>query len=263
MLQAPYLAVWRFLLIILVFFAFTPIYWVLLKINQPLGFRFGRFYLSTWRNCLGHELIIKGQLSKAKPTLYVANHSSYIDILILGTFVPARFVAKQEVAKWPIMGWLSTNQGTIYIDRNRNAIAEGADKLIECLDKGESLILFPEGTTSDGCRILPFGSSFFDVAVKKNVLVQPITVSYAGWDGLTMPRFMRKLCGWESPDVEMLPHLWTLAQFGTIQVIVELHEPLEPKDFASRKELSVASYNAVQRGHVNAFASPISEQRIS
>lgn len=255
------LAIWRFMLVILVFTAFTPIYWILLKVNQPLGFRFGRFYLSTWRKCLGHELIIKGQLSTAKPTLFVANHSSYIDILVLGTFIPARFVAKQEVRKWPIMGWLATNQGTIYIDRNRNAISEGTDKLLDYIEKGESLILFPEGTTSDGCRVLPFGSSFFDVAVKKNTIVQPITVSYAGWDGLSMPRYLRKLCGWASPDIDMLPHLWALAQFGKIQVIVELHEPLAPQDFSSRKDLAQASFRAVQQGLVNAFAKPISEQR--
>lgn len=260
--RAPLLAILRISLVILVFLSFTPFYWILLKINQPLGFRFGRFYLSTWRQCLGHELIIKGELSKEKPTLYVANHSSYVDILVLGTFIPARFVAKQEVAKWPIMGWLSTNQGTIYIDRSRNAIADGTDKLVQYIEEGESLILFPEGTTSDGCRVLPFGSSFFDVAMKKNVVVQPITISYAGWDGISMPRFLRKLTGWGSPDVELLPHLWTLAQFGKIQVIVDLHKPLYPADFPSRKELSNASFNAVQNGIIKAWASPLAEQRI-
>lgn len=254
------LAFWRFFLICLVFLTYTPLYWLLLKLNQPLGFRFGRFYLSTWRRCIGHQLIIKGELSKAKPTLFVANHSSYVDILILGTFVPARFVAKQEVAKWPIMGWLATNQGTIYIDRSRNAIAEGANKLIEHIENGESLILFPEGTTSDGCRILPFGSSFFDVAIKKDLIVQPITISYAGWDRLSMPYFMRKLCGWFSPEVDMVPHLWSLSQWGTVQVIVDLHAPLKASTFASRKDLAQASFQAVQQGLVDAFARPLSTQ---
>jgi 1-acyl-sn-glycerol-3-phosphate acyltransferase len=254
------LAFWRFFLVALVFIFYTPLYWLLLKLNQPLGFRFGRFYLSSWRTCMGHQLVIKGNLSKHKPTLFIANHSSYMDILVLGTFVPARFVAKQEVAKWPIMGWLATHQGTIYIRRDRNAIAEGMDKLIEHIDKGESLILFPEGTTSDGCRILPFGSSFFDVAVKKNLLIQPITITYAGWDRLPMPRFMRKLCGWFSPDIDMVSHLWSLSQWGTIQVIVELHPSLKADALTSRKELAQASFSAVQKGLVEAFAHPLSEQ---
>ncbi len=252
------LAVWRFTLIILVLLTYTPLYWLLLKIKQPWGFRFGRFYLSSWRKCIGHQLIIKGTLSKAKQTLFVSNHCSYVDILVLGTFIPARFVAKLEVAKWPIMGWLATHQGTIYIDRSRNAISEGTDKLMEFIDKGESLILFPEGTTSDGCRILPFGSSFFDVAIKKNVVVQPITITYAGWDRLPMPRFMRKICGWFSPDIDLLSHLWFIAQLGTVQVIVTLHPPLNASDFSSRKELSLASFLAVQEGLVNAFSKPIS-----
>jgi 1-acyl-sn-glycerol-3-phosphate acyltransferase len=258
--RAKGLAIWRFCLIILVFLFYTPIYWILLKINQPLGFRFGRFYLSTWRQCIGHQLIVKGELSKTKPTLFIANHSTYVDILVLGTFIPARFVAKQEVAKWPIMGWLATNQGTIYINRDRNAIAEGTEKLTEFLDKGESLILFPEGTTSDGCRILPFGSSFFDVAIKKNLDIQPITVTYAGWDRLPMPRYMRKLCGWFSPDVDLLSHLWSLAQWGTVQVVVDLHPPLKAQDFSSRKELAQASFQAVQGGLISAFNRPLSEQ---
>lgn len=254
------LVYWRFFLITLVFLTYTPLYWVLLKINKPLGFRFGRFYLSSWRKCIGHQLIIKGELSRATPTLFVSNHSSYVDILVLGTFIPARFVAKKEVAKWPIMGWLATKQGTIYIDRSRNAIADGTETLIDYLDRGESLILFPEGTTSDGCRILPFGSSFFDVAMKKNVVVQPITVTYAGWDGLPMPRYMRKFCGWFSPDIDMVSHLWSIAQWGTVQVVVDLHSPMNPKAFLSRKELSQASFEAVQKGLINAFAKPLSEQ---
>jgi 1-acyl-sn-glycerol-3-phosphate acyltransferase len=258
--QARGLAIWRFFLIVLVFFAFTPLYWLLLKVNQPLGFRFGRFYLSCWRKCIGHKLIIKGELSKETPTLFVSNHSSYVDILVLGTFIPARFVAKNEVAKWPIMGWLATKQGTIYIDRSRTAIADGADKLVEYLDRGESLILFPEGTTSDGCHILPFGSSFFDVAMKKNVKVQPITVTYAGWDGLPMPLYMRKFCGWFSPDIEMLPHLWAIAQWGTVQVVVDLHPVMAPQTFASRKALSAASFEAVRKGLLDAFSRPLSEQ---
>ncbi len=258
--RARLLVIWRFFLIVMVFLSHTPIYWLLLKINQPLGFRFGRFYLSSWRKCIGHKLIIRGELSKVKPTLFVSNHSSYVDILVLGTFVPARFVAKLEVSKWPIMGWLATNQGTLYIDRSRTAISKGTEKLLKYLDQGESLILFPEGTTSDGCQILPFGSSFFDVAMKKNAVVQPVTVSYAGWDGLHMPHYMRKVCGWFSPEVDLLSHLWTIAQWGTVQVIVDLHPVIKAENFNSRKELSEASYKAVQSGLLRAFEKPLNEK---
>ncbi len=254
------LALWRFLLLALVCLIYGPIHWVLNKTYQPLGFWWGRRILSSWRKAIGHQLIIRGQLSTVKPTLFVANHSSYVDILVLGTFIPARFVAKQEVAKWPVIGWLSTLQGSVYIDRSRTAITDGADKLTYYIDKGESLILFPEGTTSDGCRILPFGSSFFDIALKKNVVVQPITITYAGWDLLPMPRFMRKRCGWASPDIDLLPHLWALVQLGTVQTIVDLHPPFKAQDFASRKDLAQASFQVVQNGLMDAFTRPLSDQ---
>src|SRR5437762_10086646 len=87
--HAPALAIWRFFLIALVFLTYTPFYWLLLKLHKPTGLRFGRFYLSSWRKCIGYHLIIKGELSRTVPTLFVSNHSSYVDILVLGTFVPA------------------------------------------------------------------------------------------------------------------------------------------------------------------------------
>ena len=258
--RASFLAIWRFFLIAGVYLIYTPVYWVLLKLHTPTGRRFGRYYLSTWRKCIGHQLIIKGKLSQIKPTIFVANHSSYVDILILGTCIPARFVAKKEVAEWPVMGWLATQQGTIYIERKRTAIAEGAESLEGALEKGDSLILFPEGTTSDGCHVLPFKSSFFDIAMKKNLVVQPISIAYAGWDRFSMPRVVRKQCGWFSPEIDLVAHLWELAQLGTVQVVVELHPPLKAKDFSSRKELAVASFEAVQGGLIKAFASPLSTQ---
>lgn len=258
--QARGLALLRFFLISMVYLTHTPLYWMLLKINTPLGRRFGRQYLSTWRKCIGHRLVLKGTLSSENPTLFVANHSSYVDILVLGTFLPARFVSKDDVKRWPIMGWLATNQGTLYINRDRMAILEGTNALSSVVEKGESLILFPEGTTSDGCRVLPFKSSFFDLAIKKNMVVQPISIAYAGWDGLTMPRCVRKFCGWDSPDVDMLSHLWNLAQLGSVQVIVTLHPVLKAKDFKSRKELAQASFQAVQAGFIETFRHPIANQ---
>lgn len=254
------LALLRLSLITGVYLTYTPVYWLLLKINKPLGWRFGRHYLSAWRKCVGHKLILKGTLSTTKPTLFVANHSSYMDILVLGTFVPARFVSKDDVKKWPIMGWLATNQGTLYINRERTAIREATDTLLPHIKQKESLILFPEGTTSDGCRVLPFKSSFFDIAIKEDMTIQPISIAYAGWDGLTMPRALRKFCGWNSPDIDLFSHLWQLAQLGSVQVIVTLHPVLKARDFTSRKELAKASFEAVQTGFAQAFSTPIATQ---
>jgi len=255
--RAHGLALWRFFLIISIYLTYTLPYWLLLKLYKPWGLRFGRHYLSLWRRCIGHTLIVKGTMSTVKPTFFAANHSSYVDILVLGTLIPARFVAKTEVSEWPVMGWLATKQDTIYIDRSRTAITKGTDKLATYVDQGDSLILFPEGTTTDGCRVLPFKSSFFDVAMKKNMIVQPVSIAYAGWNGLAMPQFLRKLCGWQSPDIDLLSHLWMLAQLGTVDVVVEFHPPVKAQDFASRKELATASFHAVRDGLANAFSTPL------
>lgn len=253
------LAVWRFFLLTVVSLTLSPLHWILSKTNRSLCFWCGRLIMSSWARLSGHQLLVRGAMSTEVPTLFVANHSSYIDIAVMGTLVPARFVAKREVAQWPVIGRLATNQGSLYIERTRTAIAEGAAKLLKCLEAGESMILFPEGTTTDGCRILPFGSSFFDVAMATNVTVQPITITYAGWDGLPMPRFMRKRCGWFSPDLGVGPHLWELLQWGTIQVVVEFHPPLTPSAYSSRKDLAQATFSAVQHGLADAFSQPLGE----
>ncbi len=249
-------AIWRLCCFAGITLLFIPFHWLLAKMKSPLCYPYGRFILSAWCRAVGYQITIRGKMTTKRPTLFVANHSSYIDILVLGGIIPARFVAKQEVAKWPFMGLCATNQGTIYIERNRTAIADGMEKLLACVEEGDSLILFPEGTTTDGCRVLPFGSSFFDVAIIKNMTVQPITITYAGWDGLPMPRFMRKRCGWFSLDMDLGPHLWDLSQWGTIQVIVEFHPSLAPQNYNSRKELAHAAFQVVQEGLVNAFKHP-------
>ena len=124
-IPAPVLGGFRMFLAAVVWLTFTIPFVVLMKLNLDWGRRFGRFYLATWAKCLGHEVILRGKVSEHKPTLFTSNHISYVDILIL-SILPGRFVAKQEVKKWPLMGFLATQQGTLYIERRRQAIDEGA-----------------------------------------------------------------------------------------------------------------------------------------
>ncbi|MEB3701699.1 1-acyl-sn-glycerol-3-phosphate acyltransferase [Candidatus Bealeia paramacronuclearis] len=251
-IPAPVLGGLRLFLAALVWSTFTIPYVVLLKLNQNWGRRFGRFYLATWAKCLGHNVIVRGELSQHKPTLFVSNHSSYVDILVL-SLLPGRFVAKQEVKGWPLLGFLATQQGTLYIERKRQSVEEGSKILEAPLKEGDNLILFPEGTTSDGCRILPFKSSFFDVAIKNDLVVQPVTVAYAGLNGMPMPRIFRQESGWFSEKIELLPHLWFISQLGRVQVVVTLHPPLQSHDFHSRKELAKTSESAVREGLETSF----------
>lgn len=251
-IPAPVLGGFRMFLAALVWIIFTIPFVVLMKLNLNWGRRFGRFYLSTWAKCLGHEVILRGKVSTHKPTLFISNHISYVDILIL-SILPGRFVAKKEVKKWPLMGFLATQQGTLYIERKRQAIDDGAKLLEAPLKNGENLILFPEGTTSDNCAILPFKSSFFDLATKNDLWVQPVSIAYVGLNGMPMPHIFRKECGWFSDKLELLPHLWFIAQLGRVQAVITLHEPLKSSEFKSRKELAKTAENAVRHGFETSF----------
>ncbi|WP_236646412.1 lysophospholipid acyltransferase family protein [Aristophania vespae] len=109
-----------------------------------------------------------------RPVLYIANHSSWLDILVLGTVLPTLFIAKQEVRTWPLIGVLTRLGGTIYVSRNRQGTGQEVSDVTKRLREGYNITLFPEGTSSDGMRVLPFLSSLFAIAkpVKKRDMIE-------------------------------------------------------------------------------------------
>ena len=110
------------------------------------------------------------ELSTHRPTLFVANHTSYLDIEIMGAAIEGSFVAKAEVARWPIFGWLAKLQRTIFVERaDRAGAARQRDEIRRRLDEGDNLILFPEGTSGDGIHVLPFKSTLFAAAEDERV----------------------------------------------------------------------------------------------
>jgi 1-acyl-sn-glycerol-3-phosphate acyltransferase len=112
--------------------------------------------------------------------LMVSNHLSYLDVLAYASTMPCTFVAKREVREWPVFGAFATMAGTIYVDRERRSANDGAARLIEeTLAAGVPVVLFPEGTSSDGSRVLPFHSSFFEPAIRAGVSVTAAAVGYA------------------------------------------------------------------------------------
>lgn len=257
MISRPIYGAYRMSMVVLIALLYTLPYAILLRMNKEWGMRFGRFYLRSWCRAIGHKVRIEGEVSPHKPTLFVGNHISYVDILVCG-FLEGRFVAKQDVKSWPLFGMLTTWQRSIYINRTPRAIAQGYKDLEKVVLEGDSLILFPEGTTSDGCRVLPFSSSFFGLALEHHMPVQPFTIIYEGWDNVPMPRYLKKMVGWFSVDMELVPHLWFLCQLGRVNVVVRLHEPLNPQDFSSRKALSERAWEVINRGRYRSLDIPSS-----
>jgi len=116
--------------------------------------------------------------------MLVANHVSWIDIFAIDAEMPARFVAKSEVARWPLLGWLSTRAGTLYISRARRHDTARINREVRAaLERGELVAVFPEGTTTDGSRLLKFHSSLLQPAVSEQAAIVPVAVSYWKSDG--------------------------------------------------------------------------------
>lgn len=184
------------------------------------------------------------------PTLFVSNHISWIDILVLGHVIKGCFVAKKEMIDWPILGYLSTLQRTIFINRERRSdIVEQRKEMQDRIYNGDNLILFPEGTTSDGGRVLKFKSSLFGVTENamhlqpdeqgriQELMVQPVTLVYKRINNMPTIRSSRPSVAWYG-DLEMGPHLKGVLKLLKVEVEVHFHEPVSRSLFKTRKELS-------------------------
>jgi len=201
-----------------------------------------RLYHRVICRVLGLRVTVRGRISTARPTLFVSNHASYIDIEVLGALIAGSFVAKSEVRNWPVFGVLAQLQRTVFVDRRvRSSSARQRDSLTDRLQAGDSLILFPEGTSNDGNRLRPFKSALFSAAETRidgaPLVVQPVTVAYVRLNGTPIGRHMRPYFAWYG-DMELADHLWHLAGLGQTEILVEFHAPVTVEALGSRKRLA-------------------------
>lgn len=184
----------------------------------------------------------------AQPGGVVCNHSSWLDIFALNAGQRVYFVSKAEVANWPLIGWLARAAGTVFIRRNRSDAAKQKATFQARLLAGHKLLFFPEGTSSDGARVLPFKSTlfaaFFDDALKDVSHIQPATLRYHAPAGKEASFY-----GWWG-DMDFGPHLLQLLacwRHGSVELT--LHPPMAVARFADRKALSAACEAQVRDGH--------------
>lgn len=177
----------------------------------------------------------------------VANHASWLDIFALNAQKRVYFVAKAEVAGWAGIGWLARAVGTVFIRRDPRDAAKQRAVFEERLTEGHKLLFFPEGTSSDGLRILPFKSTlfaaFFTNELRDICFIQPATVIYRAPAGQSDHFY-----GWWG-DMDFAPHLMqtlAAARQGTVEVIY--HAPLKVSDFPNRKALAAACEDIVRAG---------------
>lgn len=231
-----------------------PVQIVLLRLSpQGAAARFPRFYHRVCCRILGIEVVVKGQpASDAGPVLFIANHSSYLDIPVLSTIVPVSFIAKSEVNGWPVFGLLARLQRTVFVDRNaRHKADEQRDSIQGRLQAGDSLVLFPEGTSSDGNRTLPFKTALFAVAStrigERPLTVQPVSVTATHLDGIPLGYVWRQLYAWYG-DMELPPHLWRMVRAGRLRIVVEFHTAQSLDTAGTRKALADICWQSVAQG---------------
>jgi 1-acyl-sn-glycerol-3-phosphate acyltransferase len=218
---------------------------------------FARLYWAAFASLIGIEVRVIGKAAKRQGTrsvIYVSNHSSWVDIPVLGGVLDGCFVAKSEVATWPVIATIARLGRTVFVSRARTTMTRERDAMRTVLRSGDNLILFPEGTSSDGSRVLPFRSSFFAVAepgggadIATLPLIQPISVVYDRLGGLPAGRASRPVFAWYG-DMDIASHFWRLSQYIGLRATVLLHTPLDPALFQDRKALSQAVWQTVADG---------------
>jgi len=211
--------------------------------------RFPRFYHRQCCRILGFDVRQIGEPAAGGPVLFASNHVSYSDITVLGSLIAGSFVAKSEVAGYPLLGWLAKLQRSVFVDRQVRSTAQQRDAIAARLAAGDALILFPEGTSGDGNFVLPFKSALFSVVfnTEQPITVQPVSLAYTKLDGLPIGRWSRPLFAYYG-DMVLGSHLWRLLGLGRVEVVVEFHPPTPLSEFPSRKALAEFCHQRVSSG---------------
>ena len=222
------------------------------RVVWPRGrFQMPMFFHRLLLRLLNITVTVHGTMATAAPVFFVCNHISYLDIPVLGARIPGAFVAKAEVASWPLFGFLAKVQNTLFIERRAARAAEQSEKLRAFLETRQNVILFPEGTSSDGREVLPFKSSLFSIVdaatATTPITVQPVSLALTSFDGHTPSAAERDLYAWYG-DMTLMPHLWQAFRLGGFGVRVTFHDAIAATAFPDRKQLAAHCHERVAAG---------------
>ncbi len=230
-----------------------PVQWLAVRANSRLS----RHVPVVWHRItcflVGLRVTVHGQATRDRPLLVAANHASWIDIIVLGSVMPFSFVAKSEVAGWPILGMFAKLQRTVFVDRNRRSTtARTAKEVAERMNDGDAIVLFAEGTSNNGNQVLRFKTGLLGAAREaitegggKHVCVQPLAIAYTRLHGMPMGRRYRPIVAWYG-DMELAPHLWALLKQGSIDIDVYWGMPILYDVDSDRKEVAAKAESMVR-----------------
>ena len=248
----------RAFLVLASFFAFTlplmPLQLFFLWTGSHHARSFPHWYHRQVCKLLSIRLNIEGSVARQRGVLLISNHVSWLDIVVLSAVAPVSFVAKQEVASWPFVSWLAKLQRTVFVDRaRRREVTDKANEIGERLKAGDHIVLFAEGTSSDGNSVVPFKTPLFAAAkplggeaLGADICAQTLALTYTKLHGLPLCRRGRPLVAWYG-DMDMASHAWRLLGLGPLDVNIRIGPPVPLDEFADRKALARYAEDRVRR----------------
>lgn len=229
-----------------------PVYFVARAVNGAMSIRIARLWHAFILSVMGVRVVVHGGVSNERPLLLLANHISWLDIIVLAGTLPVSFIAKKEVGTWPVFGWLARLQRSIFVDRERRRQTIAAsDHVASRMADGEIIVLFAEGTSSDGNRVLPFRSALVGAAQRavdgdQAALLQPVAIAYTRLHGLPIDRRQRARIAWYG-DMDLMPHLHRILSDGGLDVHLVFAAPIGLGRDGNRKTVAKAAGDRVAR----------------
>ena len=229
-----------------------PIQYILVKVKLSYRIYIPIIFHRILLKILGIKVKVIGKKTSLRPLILVGNHTSYIDIIILGSIMPICFIAKQEIKSWFLFGFLAKMQNTIFIKRKNFKTLENIKNINKGLDFESAVVLFPEGTTNTRKKILNFKSSFFNLFESNNTLgLQNFSLCYTHVNSMPIDNRTRPQVSWYG-DMNIVTHLLNFLKLSSVNATVVLHPIMQLKE-QNRKALSLSSIKQVKEGIILAF----------
>lgn len=234
-------AVFRLLGFLLLTIPLMPMQLVLQKLNLAHAKTLPHFYHRLLCKIIAIRVSVQGAVPRHG--LVVSNHVSWTDIVVLSATCPLTFIAKREVSHWPFFGWLANLQGCEFVNReSRQSTRPSTDRIRKRLLQGETLVLFPEGTSGNGRKLLPFKSAYFGAVENSDIAITLATIIYEARQGLPLTQRQWANVSWTGGQ-SLLPSLWHLLRHTPLSVKV-IFQPL-PKT-GHRKAMARAAEQAIR-----------------
>lgn len=233
----------------------VPVQWLAVRFNWPLRRSLPVFYHRVMCRLIGIRVTVIGKRMAQHPLMIVSNHVSWADISVVTSVTPVVFIAKSEVARWPIFGLLAKLQRSVFVDRQRRHKTNDVNaEIARRLAEGDPVVLFGEGTSNDGNRVLPFRTALIGAARDalaeaehtERVWIQPLSVAYTGHLGLPLGRKHRPRIAWYG-DMDLIPHLTAILRTGAFDVTLSWGPPVPYDETSNRKEVARELEQSVRR----------------